>query len=258
MPTLPLLHLKPPYTEESTSLLVRGVDPDRVVPGSILALHVTCSSVDWGLCSEVVGRIRTRVPSLPIVLHLSGEVENGLYLASQAGRASIRAVLSGGFPLRDSLRRQLTAPANLGNDVAEWLPLCGVRLTPILRHLVAEIFSRAPEHLELGPLLHSIGAAESSTRFRFRKKGLPAPSRWLQAARALHAALRIQGDPERSILAHACELGYADHSALCHQMKRVFGVTPAAVRDTLGWEWLLARWIAAEVVRSPGSPPTPL
>ena len=40
-------------------------------------------------------------------------------------------------------------------------------------------------------------------------------------------------EPEKSILSHACRLGYADHSALCHQMKRVFGTTPAAVRAAL-------------------------
>src|SRR5690606_20083178 len=106
----------------------------------------------------------------------------------------------------------------------------------------------APRFTEVGQLLQSMGAAESSTRFRFRKKGLPAPSRWLQAARGLHAALRIQLEPEKSILAHACALGYADHSALCHQMKRMFGTTPAAVRGTLGWEWLLERWVRNEVL----------
>src|SRR5690606_1163570 len=124
----------------------------------------------------------------------------------------------------------------------------GLRLSPTISHLIPQIFTDAPRYTEVGALLRSIGAAESSTRFRFRKKGLPAPSRWLQAARALHAAMRIQLEPEKSILAHACAMGYADHSALCHQMKRTFGTTPATVRATLGWEWLMERWVRAEVL----------
>jgi AraC-like DNA-binding protein len=245
----PILHLKPPYSPGTMSLIVREVDEARVGPGSVFALHIASRSVDWAACSETVRTLRKRLPAVPVVLSLGPEISDPLYLATQASRASVRAVVAGSSSLAESLRRPLTSAHSLGPDVVEWLTLFGVRLSPTLSHLVAQIFTDAPHFTEIGGLLQSIGAAESSTRFRFRKKGLPAPSRWLQAARALHAALRIQLEPEKSILAHACALGYADHSALCHQMKRVFGTTPAAVRQTLGWEWLLERWVRSEVVR---------
>jgi AraC-like DNA-binding protein len=228
--------------------MVREVDVSKIVPGSVLALHITSRSIDWSACSETVRGLRRRLPSVPVVLSLGPDISDGLYVAGQAARSSIRAVVAGSDPLGESLRRPLTTADRLGPDVVEWLSLFNLRLSPTLSHLICHIFNDAPRYTEIGELLRAIGAAESSTRFRFRKKGYPAPSRWLQAARALHAALRIQMQPEKSILWHACALGYADHSALCHQMKRMFGTTPAAVRETLGWEWLLERWVRAELL----------
>jgi AraC-like DNA-binding protein len=244
----PILHLRPPYSPSATTVMVREVDVERIVPGSVLAIHIASRNVDWPSCNEAVRGLRRRLPAVPIVLSLGPDITDGLYVASQASRASIRAVVSGSAPLAEALRRPLTTTATLGPDVVEWLTLFNLRLSPTLNHLVSRIFDDAPRHSEIGGLLQAIGAAESSTRFRFRKKGLPAPSRWLQAARGIHAALRIQMDPGKSILAHACALGYADHSALCHQIKRMFGTTPAAVRETLGWEWLMERWVRAEVL----------
>ena len=248
LPVYPILHLRPPYTPGATSVMVREVDASKIVPGSVLALHLTSRSIDWTAFSDTVRRLRNRMPAVPVVLSLGPDVTDGLYLAGQASRVSVRAVVAGTAPLGESLRRPLTSTDGLGADVVEWLSLFGLRMTPTISHLIARIFTEAPQYTEVGSLLRSMGEAESSTRFRFRKKGLPAPSRWLQAARALHAALLIQMEPGKSILSHACALGYADHSALCHQMKRVFGTTPAAVRETLGWEWLLERWVRKEIL----------
>lgn len=251
----PILHLRPPYTPGATTIMVREVDVTKIVPGSVLAVHIATKNIDWNACTETVNGLRRRMPAVPVVLSLGPEINDGLFIASQAGRASVRAVVPGNAPLGESLRRPLTSSTSLGPDVVEWLSLFGLRLTPTVGYLIAQIFTDAPHHSEVGALLRSIGAAESSTRFRFRKKGLPAPSKWLQAARALHAALRIQLDPQKSILAHACALGYSDHSALCHQMKRTFRTTPAVVRETLGWEWLLERWVRAEVLSGASRPP---
>lgn len=248
VPVYPILHLKPPYTPSTTTVMVREVDVAKIVPGSVLALHISSRNVDWMAFSATVRKLRARVPAVPVVLSLGPDITDGLYLAGQATRVAVRAVVAGSVPLGESLRRPLTSTDGLGPDVVEWLGLFGIRLSPMIAHLVSEIFTEAPRFTEVGALLKSMGAADSSTRFRFRKKGLPAPSRWLQAARALHAALLIQMEPDKSILSHACNLGYADHSALCHQMKRVFGTTPAAVRETLGWEWLLERWVRKEIL----------
>jgi hypothetical protein len=41
----------------------------------------------------------------------------------------------------------------------------------------------------------------------------------------------------------ARRLRFADHSALAHLLRRSLGVTSQEIRGTLGWEWLLDRWL---------------
>src|SRR5690606_16863514 len=91
-----------------------------------------------------------------------------------------------------------------------------------------------------------------------RKRGLPSPSRWFQVARALHAALRIQARPDASMTAIALEMGFADHSALAHLLRRCLGVQAGMIRGTLGWEWLLQRWCISQRIlpRCPTDPET--
>jgi hypothetical protein len=38
-------------------------------------------------------------------------------------------------------------------------------------------------------------------------------------------------------------LGYSDHSALSHQLRRLFGMRTEVIRRNLGWEWLLDAWL---------------
>ena len=55
---------------------------------------------------------------------------------------------------------------------------------------------------------------------------------------------RVQAEPDTCLLRIAHEFGYADHSALSQLVYRSFRVRPGAVRGTLGWEWLMYRWIS--------------
>ncbi len=190
--------------------------------------------------------VRRQAVACPVVLMIDPQAEDLLFAATRMARLPVRAVLFRGEPIPGTLRRQITRPPNLAEDVVEWMGLRGVRLTPVTAHLIRQIFARASDYQEIVPLLREMGNPESSARFRCRKKRLPSPGRWLHAARALNAAFRIQSDQGRSLLRIAQELGYADHSALSNQMLRVFRLRPGAVRKILGWEALLDRWIAAE------------
>ena len=66
---------------------------------------------------------------------------------------------------------------------------------------------------------------------------------WALAGRALAAARRIQREPEGPLLGIAYEAGYADHRAMSRALLRAFGVTPGAIRGTVGWEWLMWRFV---------------
>lgn len=66
---------------------------------------------------------------------------------------------------------------------------------------------------------------------------------WTLVGRALAAARRIQREPTAPLLAVAHRSGYADHRAMVRALVRAFGVGPAAIRGTVGWEWLMWRFV---------------
>jgi AraC-like DNA-binding protein len=191
-------------------------------------------------------RLRSEAPLLPLALRIDTSRVNVLNAAIQIAQMPVRAVF-GGEGYAHALRRQLTRPADLPGDVVDWLSLRGIRFSPAVRHLLHGIFALAPHSPTVAPLLIRIGTSESSARFRLQKKCLPPPGRWLQVARALTAALHLQARPDRALLPLALSLGYADHSALSHLLGRAFGARPSEIRERLGWEWLLDRWLRANV-----------
>lgn len=243
-----VLLIPPPY--QAPSYLRESPAGGRELPlGSVLALSVFGSRVDWEQLETALQRVRARYPFCPVVLQVDPGAEDLLFIIARASRLPVRGVLLRGVPIAPVLRRHLSQPFCLADDVVEWLSLRGVRMAPALSHLIRQIFARAPFHHDLSSLCREIGLVESSARFRCHKKGLPAPSRWLHAARALHAALRLQAEPDKPLLSLALELGYADHSALSHQVQRAFGLRPGPVRALLGWEWLMTRWLESHAPR---------
>ena len=213
-----------------------------MVPGSVVGLRLDCGA-DWMTLEPAVRQLRNRLPASPLILLCSSTSDGALRLSTRAARAGVRAVLMDGTPLADGLRLALTCPDTLAEDVVDWLALRRLRLSPMVATLLREIFAKAPSYPDLAALLSGVGMAESSARFRLHKRLLPTPSRWFQAARALHTVLRVQAEPATCLLRIAHDLGYADHSALSQLIYRAFRVRPGAVRGTLGWEWLMHRWI---------------
>lgn len=235
--------IRPPYDRAEYQAGWSAVELRPTPPGLVLGVSVEEPLDDYHTLDRTIRELRERSPGTPVVLLLNLGSEESLFVAAHAMRRGVRAVVPSGAPLRESLRRSLTGSTALGEDVVEWLALCGLRLSPLVASLVLQIVTLAPRHPSLTGLLDEVGVPETSARFRMNKKRLPPPSRWYQAARALYAALRIQAEPESCLLRLAHGLGYADHSALSQLVYRSFGVRPGVVRGTLGWEWLMDRWI---------------
>jgi AraC-like DNA-binding protein len=242
-----LYHLAPPYERAMRCRQVSGELGD-LPAGSVLMLEVLTEPRDWNALNATLQRLRAEAPLCPLALRLDPVRVNVLNAAIRIAQMPVRAVIGDDNYAR-ALRRQLTRPADLPGDVVEWLSRRGVRLTPSVRHLLHGIFALAPHSPTVAPLLLRIGTSESSARFRLQKKCLPPPGRWLQAARALNAALHLQSRPDRALLPLALSLGYADHSALSHLLGRAFRCRPAEIRERLGWEWLLDRWLRSTVRR---------
>jgi AraC-like DNA-binding protein len=236
------LVLAPPYERPGYTTNLEA--PEGLAPGTVIGLRLAGSVPAWSTLESAVRQLRSRYASAPVVLLVELSPEDSLLVSAVASRMHVRAVIPAGAPLRESLRRALTQCTGLAAAVVEWLETAGVRMSPETSQLIHEIFTLAPEYPDLRRLLQASGIPESTARFRFHKRLLPPPSRWFQAARALHAALLLQQRPDAALLALACELGYSDHSALSQLVHRSFRLRPSAIRGLLGWEWMLDRWLS--------------
>lgn len=240
---LPVVVLRPGYERAGGPVLLTGRAPVAEPPGTILALRLDRPCVDPHAVEQLTQEISLRAPTCPVVVLLRMSPEDALLTAVRLASLRIRAVVPEVEPLRPLLVPLLTDPAALPRGAVAWLQDRGIRLSPNTAALVEGILAGAPAHATLGSLLDQLHVPISSARFRMRKKGLPAPGRWFQAGRALHAALLLQANPEASTATIAQRLGFADHSALAHLLRRTFRVRARMIRQTLGWEWLLHRWL---------------
>ncbi|MEO7477010.1 MAG: helix-turn-helix domain-containing protein, partial [Gemmatimonadales bacterium] len=185
-----------------------------------------------------------RFPAAPLVLRIGPRAGTGdLEWVRRAGALRVRAVLFDDEPPLPALRRALTDATTLPDDVEQWIMVRIPGLAPDVTRLAGEIVRLAPRFEGVGPLLDSLGHAERTVRTWFRRAGVPGPGKWLAVAHALRAVLRMQAEDGASLLALAVEGGYSDHSSLSRQCLRLFGVRPGTIRRTLGWEWLLDRWL---------------
>lgn len=234
--------LQPPYESPDFHSTWETMERKHLAPGTIAGIRLD-RPAEWPALQPAIRQLRVRLPAASIVLVLSGAEAGDLMLSARAARAGVRAVIKEDVSLVGGLRAALTSSDSLAEDVVEWLHLRRLRLSPMVASLLREIFLNAADQPDLTTLLAHVGMAESSARFRLHKRLLPTPSRWFQVARALHTALRIQAAPGTSLLRLAHDFGYADHSALSQLVYRAFRVRPGAVRGTLGWEWLMHRWV---------------
>jgi AraC-like DNA-binding protein len=242
-PHLPLGRIIPPYREVEPVRNLSALAARRTTPGTLLVLDVTCLDEDWLILLDAVSLLRERFPAAPVILRVSEVTTDAVRLAQRASRLRVRALIGGGEQLYETLRPILTRPDDLGDDVVEWLSASGFTPSPAVSSLVRHILGRSPGFPQLGDLLDTIPESERTARHRFQRERLAPPSAWHQAARALHTALKIQADPDTPLLQMALDLGYSDHSGFSRQLSRTFGFTPGAIRGTLGWEWLLHRWL---------------
>lgn len=234
----------PPYARFGRAIDVDRIRPCDLCSGAIFGLEVGARPYDLELLRCRLLRLRQHHPAVPVVLRLGRDLDvEAAHLIQVAAQLHIRGVVVDGDPIRDTLCRFLTEPVDLGADVVEWFSLRWRAMPPQLADLIRKIFLYGPTKAAVEKLFSDLGESTRTARARCRKLALPPPSGWLQAARAVHAALCLQRAPSTPLLELAMELGYSDHSALSHQLMRLFGAPAGAIRRTLGWEWLLDSWL---------------
>jgi AraC-like DNA-binding protein len=236
----------PPYTHPIP--LTREA---RLPRAAVLVLDVRGPDDAEPRLAQAVMAARTRFPSAPVVVRVAPASPVALRVAQSASRLRVRAVLGTDEPLAPALRSLLAHPPALGDDVVEWMGVRGDPLSPSAATLVRHLVDTSAGCARVADALARAGQSDRTARHCMRMRALPPPSAWHQAARALHAVMRIQAEPHARVLQVAAEYGYSDHSGLSRQLARTFGVGVSAVRGTVGWEWLLDRWLRIRARRRP-------
>jgi len=140
------------------------------------------------------------------------------------------------------LRRE---PEGLAGELLDFLVWRGLRLDQETRRIVRRIAELSCEIRTLTALQRGVYLSRRALGRRFRDRGLPVPSHWLQFCRILRAAIKLQNS-EAPLHQIARALGYPDGFTLSNQMDRLVGIRPSLARERLGWEWVAEAWLQLE------------
>lgn len=137
------------------------------------------------------------------------------------------------------------APECLGGEFLDFLLWRGIWVDQETRRIIRRTVELSAEVSTLSGLSRGVYLSRRALGRRFKKRGLPVPSHWLQFCRLLRATIQLQGS-DKSLFQVAVELGYPDGFTLSNQMERLVGVRPSTVRSRLGWEWFVESWLRRE------------
>ncbi len=249
-----VFRLAPPYERVEAVPDVGVLAPDELPDATVLGVHLPSPGKVWGEAALLVARLRVRFPAAAVVLRLgAGPDGHDLDWAWRAGGMGVRAVLLEEEAPLPRLRHALTDSSNLAEEVERWLPIRLPGLPHAVGHLAAVLFREAPRGWDVGMLLAERGLAERTV----------APGSSVRGCRGRGSGLRPHTPSARRsgyrrqagvpLLTLAVECGYSDHSSLSRQCLRLFGLRPGAIRGTLGWEWLLDRWLRRAMAVSQAS-----
>ena len=178
-------------------------------------------------------------PILPIVpllgeLHARGVLPNGPLQSAE--------------PVRLLLRN---APRDLPAVMVSYLTRRGILGNAKTRNLVMKIFELAPTVSSISGLSRRLYTSRRTLGRLFEAHELPVPSHWLQFARLLYVATRLQSHEETPVFRVATQLGYPDGFTMSNQMKRLVGCRPTEARENLGYEWFIEDWLVMEMGKLP-------
>ncbi|MGE0159507.1 MAG: helix-turn-helix domain-containing protein [Gemmatimonadales bacterium] len=144
--------------------------------------------------------------------------------------------------LTNALRRP---PSDLGSEVTDYLSWRGLGVDRDTAHIIRRIVDLSSELRSVSAMSRSLYLSRRALGRRFMSRGLPVPSHWLQMARLLRVAARLQNS-ESTVASIAIDHGYPDGFSVSNQMERLLGHRPSEIRERLGWEWILEAWLRRE------------
>lgn len=144
--------------------------------------------------------------------------------------------------LARALRRP---PHDLASEVTDYLSWRGLGIDRETAHIIRRIVDLSADLRSVSAMSRSLYLSRRALGRRFMSRGLPVPSHWLQVARLLRVAAKLQ-NTEATVASIGIEHGYPDGFSVSNQMERLIGHRPSEIRERLGWEWILEAWLKRE------------
>jgi AraC-like DNA-binding protein len=243
--TVPTVQLfAPPYTR--LDVVHQPPDQVREFPRGAALVWYIC---DAARQEREFEQLRDRAFGLPLIVMLPPprDIHRTLPLLNFVNALRPSAVLPGpslGTP--HDLRHVLaTPPRAVPDTLLQYFMHRGLLPNRIIAREVRRIFELAPEVNSITRLARRMYTSRRTLGRHFALASLPVPSHWLQFARLIHVAVRIQAHPG-AIFRIASRAGYPDGFTMSNQMKRLIGCRPTEVRQCLGWEWIVEAWLERE------------
>ena len=109
-----------------------------------------------------------------------------------------------------------------------------------LRGFSRRILEFPIQYSSLTSLGSAFGFSAGALKARFRRRGLPSPSKYLRWLRLLTAA-RVLSDSDETTLTASFRLGFASDGNFCRWVRATSGLAPSALRDWNGRLLILVR-----------------
>ncbi len=129
--------------------------------------------------------------------------------------------------IRDTARRD-TWVDTVFSDLTQTV---GRRLPSDFRGFARRILEFPRRYSSLASVGEAVDLSVGALKARFRRRGLPSPSRHLRWFRLL-AAARVLSDPDETVLSAAYRLGFASDGNFCRWVRATSGLSPSTLR---GW-----------------------
>jgi len=139
-----------------------------------------------------------------------------------------------------------SVPRDLPAAMVAYLTRRGMLRDGKARNLATKIFELAPTVPSISGLSRRLYTSRRTLGRYFESQQLPVPSHWLQFARLLYVAARLQANPHVPVFRVAIQLGYPDGFTMSNQMRRLVGCRPTDARENLGFEWFVEEWMERE------------
>lgn len=212
--------------------------------GTLLVFRIDNIDADAETLKATAAGVRRIHHGIPFVLWPAcNRHADVLDAAARARLFGIRAVIAGPFSDPDSLRKQLTHTSDLKDHVLLWLRQTGHTTRSETLGFLARVFAAARKYRTVNGVARILGVSPRALAKGFAVRSLPPPKRFVKLLAYIEDSLAIQSLFHIPLQNVAVARGYTDGKELRKVMKRAFGTTPTRIREMLGPEPLLARWV---------------